>query len=178
MDGRKTRKRDRHGRYLKRPGVSGSNPSSILKQVPWDGVTDAKLDRLTKLEALGRKRIAALTAEMAQPVVMGGSPFLSVGEVCDIIKECHSANVSSFTFKGLSITFGEIAPRPILNGKLPEPHESDLMLARSRAAELKVAQEEAETMERIEGQDFELEQLKLNDPAEWERRIMNGEVEG
>lgn len=107
------------------------------------------------------------------------SRLLSTKDVCDIIGVCAASRVATLNFRDLSVTFGDQKPpasKPA--GVVGEPTAEDLAEARRQRARTQVEAQEAEVMGEIEAEDFELEQLKVTDPAEWERRVLNQEVTG
>lgn len=104
-------------------------------------------------------------------------PGLRLADVRAIIEHASQYDVSSLSFRGLSLTFGVTPSQVDISRTGSDPSPADLQKAREDLARRKVAEEDAKKLSEIEARDFELEELKLNDPAEFERRMINGEVE-
>lgn len=122
-----------------------------------------------------------LTAKDARRMVMP----LSAREVCDMIKACHQANVSSFEYAGLRVVFGKsldeqtdvTSEAPAANQpRVPRPQpqtEEELAAARRRLAEISASQEAAKLESALEEEAFELEQMKITDPERYEDIVAN-----
>lgn len=142
-----------------------------------------------------KKTKVVVCAKVAAAKVGGG---LTTEEVIGIIGACSRANVSSFSFGGLSLTFEKrlddlipgdpqedtppeadrpplVAPRPT-QARPKTPTRQELEEARQRLADVKVAQEEAKAQELIDERQRALEQLRIEDPEAYEMAELNGEI--
>jgi hypothetical protein len=106
------------------------------------------------------------------------SPGLfSVQELRDIIHTCRESGVSSLSFQGLTVSFMHTEldvthSNPIKLPPLAESTESELADARKRLADRKIGETDAMQMEQLEARDLYLENLKVTDPLEYERHML------
>jgi hypothetical protein len=100
--------------------------------------------------------------------LFGGKPVFPSGELCDIIETCGEAGVRELQLPGLIVKFGPQAPtRPVPSG----PHPTTLPLAEPEDGGLT---EEAIKQAQEELEKTSLEQLLIENPAEYERVVSEG----
>lgn len=121
---------------------------------------------------------------------------LTVEQVLDIIDACKQAEVSRFSFCGLSLSFEKSLddnPETIPQAELPRAAaaqrpprrqtrpasltQEELEAARARLAAVKAQEERAQAEAKLEAREYELERLKVEDPLAYERAIESGDIE-
>lgn len=110
--------------------------------------------------------------------------LLTSDEVCSILKACAESKVRELKFGGLYVSFGPQALEEQIHIMLP-PAASEPVAPTSApppVAEMTEAQHTIQTSEslaqaEIEAKEDQLALLAIENPVEFERQLMNGELE-
>lgn len=104
---------------------------------------------------------------------------LSAGDICRIIKQCQGSGISELSYLGLSLKFhshrNESADGD-RNASAHEPVVNDLGEAPLQELS-KETKEEAELMNREALEEAEISQLLIDDPAAYEKMVMDRDIE-
>lgn len=132
-----------------------------------------------------KKSVKLKASKAVKKSSKGATPGAGLGvkDVCDIIDKCKQAKVSSLSFRGLSLIFGHSTDeRSSTTGKTPkasagQPKPGPLTPEQQRASDRQAAVAAAHGGIVVPDVDIdnELEQLKVTDPQEYERRVNSGE---
>ena len=99
-----------------------------------------------------------------------GKKTLKNTDVCNIIRTCKAAEVTELKFGDLHILWGKKA-------LLGNVEDANALAAEEMAeAQKKIEDKELEIQD-LENKENLLELLKIEDPAEYERMILSGELE-
>lgn len=136
----------------------------------------------------GKKKTRAVAQPKAASSVAVRGEALSVKDVCDIIGACHQAKVSSLDFAGLSLRFQKALdvqssevlgrtdlPSPPVPQRVATPTGEQLREAQEALARRSADEAQSRELEMAEARDLYLENLKVNDPLEYERELMRSD---
>lgn len=96
---------------------------------------------------------------------------LNSEEICNIIEACSEAKVRELKFRGLHLAFG---PTVEASGKMASSHNRS---AKEIAETQQEEHERALDQEMLDEKDDELELMKIENPVEYERLIVDGALE-
>lgn len=94
---------------------------------------------------------------------------ISADELVRVIKACHKARVTELKIGEIEVKFG--------NGETPEPKTTAVASPVVTEAELKEAQHEVLVKENLDHAEARLDLMQLEDPAQYERLILERELE-